>query len=61
MGIVFKEGTRKKTRKDHQCIVCGRKIPKGSEANWQSNKGDDWGCCTVLWHIDCTPNFSTDF
>lgn len=61
MGIVFREGTRKKTRKDHQCVVCDKKIPAGSEVKFQANVGDDWGCCTVYWHVDCVPDFPSEF
>ena len=61
MGTILKEGTIKKTRKNHQCIVCGEAIPAGSEANFQTNVGKYWGCCTVHWHTGCKPDFSTDF
>ena len=61
MGTVLQEGTRKKTRKAHPCVVCERTIPLGSEAHFQANVGADWGCCTVYWHTDCTPDFSYDF
>lgn len=58
MGTVLREGTRKKTRKDHPCCECDTNIPKGEPANFQTNVGFDWGICTVYWHTTCTPDFS---
>ena len=50
---VLGEGQFKKTRKPHICSVCGKMIPVGSTANWQTNTGGDWDFGTVRWHAEC--------
>lgn len=57
MTVILAQGTRKKTRQKHRCVVCDKIIPIGSEANFQTNVSPDWGCCTVYWHTNCVQDF----
>lgn len=50
---ILNEGEIKKTRKVHQCCVCGEFIEKGSSCYWQTNTYDGIG--TAYWHLYCDP------
>ena len=50
---ILGEGQVKKTRKPHQCYVCGKMIPIGETVCWQTNTGGDWDFGTVYWHPEC--------
>jgi len=54
MCRVLGEGMIRRTRKDHHCAVCGKKIPAGEACYWQTNtgwEGADFG--TVYWCLGC--------
>lgn len=51
----------RRTRKDHQCFACGKKIPAGEACYWQTNTGcdgADFG--TVYWCLGCDINSPPD-
>jgi hypothetical protein len=58
---ILGEGTVKKTRRPHRCGVCGKIIPPGESAQWQTNTGGDWDFGTVYLHPECDIDIDIDF
>lgn len=44
----------KKTRKDHECWLCGKRIPKGSNARGTVQSTPEHGIYRLWEHPECT-------